>query len=219
MWTLQRPDGTWRWPIECKWPPSEIDEYYGVIMAALATGAAPGEYRQTPQAGQGLEKIRTYLRQNRAATPYQRALLLWTSRYLPDVLSETEKKNAIAQVLGLQRPDGGWSFAALGKWQRSDGKPQDTQTSDGYGTGFAIYVLRQAGVPADHAQLRKGVQWLKTHQRVSGRWFTRSANKDGKHFITNEGTAFALLALAACNEIGLTSPKKIGIDLKTNAVP
>ena len=80
------------WPIECKWPPSEIDEYYGVIMAALATGAVPGEYRQTPQAGQGLEKIRTYLRQNRAATPYQCALLLWTSRYLPDVLSETEKK-------------------------------------------------------------------------------------------------------------------------------
>ena len=116
-------------------------------MAALATGAAPGEYRQTPQAGQGLEKIRTYLRQNRAATPYQRALLLWTSRYLPDVLSETEKKNAIAQVLGLQRPDGGWSFASLGKWQRSDGKPQDTQTSDGYGTGFALYVLHRQAYP------------------------------------------------------------------------
>ena len=106
--------------------------------------------------------------------------------------------------MSLQRPDGGWAFASLGNWRRSDGKPQDTQTSDGYGTGFAVYVLRMAGLPAEHPQIQKGVDWLKTHQRASGRWYTRSASKDSKHYVTHEGTAFALMALAESQEIEKT---------------
>jgi squalene-hopene/tetraprenyl-beta-curcumene cyclase len=203
MWTLQRDDGTWPWPTNCKWPPSEIDEFYGVVTAALGVGMAPGAYRDTPQAKQGLDKIRGFLARNPPANAYQRAMLVWASQHVDGLLSEPDKdkKAAIEQLLSLQRPDGGWAFASLGNWQRSDGKPQDTQTSDGYGTGFVVYILRMAGLPAQHAQIQKGVQWLKTHQRASGRWYTRSANKDSKHFITNEGTAFALMALAACNEI------------------
>jgi squalene-hopene/tetraprenyl-beta-curcumene cyclase len=203
MWTLERGDGTWPWPTGCKWPPSEIDEFYGVAVAALAAGVAPGEYRQTPQAKQGLEKIRGFFSRNPPATTYQRGLLLWISRYLDGIMGEAQKKAAVDELLALQRPGGGWAFAALGSWQRSDGKPQDTRTSDGYGTGFAVYVLRMAGLPAQHPQIQKGVGWLKTHQRSSGRWYTRSANKDSKHLIANEGTAFALMALAACDEIGL----------------
>ena len=203
MWTLERDDGTWPWPIGCKWPPSEIDEFYGVAVAALAAGVVPGEYRQTPQAKQGLEKIRGFFSRNPPATAYQRGLLLWVSRYLDGIMGEAQKKAAVDELLTLQRPDGGWAFAALGNWQRSDGKPQDTRTSDGYGTGFVVYVLRMAGLPAQHPQIQKGIGWLKTHQRSSGRWYTRSANKDSKHLIANEGTAFALMALAACDELGL----------------
>ena len=70
------------------------------------------------------------------------------------------------------------------------------------GTGFAIYVLRQAGVPAEQPRIQKGIAWLKTHQRASGRWFTRSMWKDSKHYITHAGTAYGILALAACGEIG-----------------
>jgi len=102
----------------------------------------------------------------------------------------------VEEFLSLQRPDGGWAFASLGSWSRSDGKPQDTQTSDGYGTGFAVYVLRMAGWPAQHPQIQQAVRWLKTHQRASGRWYTRSARKDSKHYVTHEGTAFAVMALA-----------------------
>lgn len=206
MWTFQRDDGTWRWQIQCKWPPSEIDEHYGVTVAALALGMAPGEYRQTPQAKQGLEKIRQFLSKNPPATAHQRGMLLWVSRYLDGILSEAQKKAAVEELLSLQRPDGGWALASLGDWKRSDGKPQDTQTSDGYGTGFVIYVLRMAGLPAEDARLQRGIQWLKTHQRASGRWYTRSPNKDSKHFITYEGTAFAVMALAACGETGNTPP-------------
>jgi squalene-hopene/tetraprenyl-beta-curcumene cyclase len=63
-----------------------------------------------------------------------------------------------------------------------------------------IYVLRQAGVPALDPRIQKGIQWLKTHQRASGRWFTRSLWRDRRHYITHAGTAYAILALAACNE-------------------
>jgi hypothetical protein len=35
-------------------------------------------------------------------------------------------------------------------WERSDGKQQDLATSDGYGTGFVVFVLRQATVAKDN---------------------------------------------------------------------
>jgi squalene-hopene/tetraprenyl-beta-curcumene cyclase len=69
--------------------------------------------------------------------------------------------------------------------------------SDGYGTGFVLYVLRRAGAPADDAAIRRGVDWLKTHQRESGRWITRSLRKDGRHFLSHAGTAFAVMALTS----------------------
>jgi squalene-hopene/tetraprenyl-beta-curcumene cyclase len=46
--------------------------------------------------------------------------------------------------------------------------------------------------------IQRGVDWLRTNQRVSGRWFTRSLNTDRAHYITNAGTAFSVLALTSC---------------------
>ena len=37
-------------------------------------------------------------------------------------------------------------------------------------------------------------------QYASGRYFTQSLNTDKAHYISNAGTAFAVLALAACKE-------------------
>ena len=40
---------------------------------------------------------------------------------------------------------------------------------------MVAYVLRVAGgVPADDPAIRQAVQWIKTHQRQSGYWYTRS---------------------------------------------
>jgi squalene-hopene/tetraprenyl-beta-curcumene cyclase len=61
-----------------------------------------------------------------------------------------------------------------------------------------VYLLRQSGLKADHPAVKKGADWLKANQRISGRWFTRSLNTDRAHYITHAGTAFALLALASC---------------------
>ena len=63
-----------------------------------------------------------------------------------------------------------------------------------------IHLARRGAVPAADARLAKGVAWLKAQQRESGRWFARSLNEDGKHFLSHAGTAFALLALHACGE-------------------
>jgi squalene-hopene/tetraprenyl-beta-curcumene cyclase len=73
--------------------------------------------------------------------------------------------------------------------------------------GLVVYVLRQAGQEATAEPIRRGVTWLRTNQRASGHWFTRSLNRDGKHPISTTGTAFALLALRACGvSDALSSP-------------
>ena len=196
-WTLQREDGGFDW-LKCGWPPMESDDHFGATMAVIGVGAAPEDYAQTEKARTGLEKIRGYLKANPAPTMHHRAMVLWASSYVDGFLMPEERKAVIEELLELQQTDGGWALASLGDWKRDDGLEQDVKTSDGYGTGFVIYVLRRAGLPADDSRLQRGVAWLKANQRESGRWFTRSLNKDNKHFITHAGTAFALLALTSC---------------------
>jgi squalene-hopene/tetraprenyl-beta-curcumene cyclase len=196
MWAVQREDGGWSW-LKCGWPPMESDDHYGVTLAAIAVGVAPDNYVKCEAAQQGLEKIRKYLKNNPPPTLHHKAMLLWASSYLNGLIPEEKRKDYIEELLLLQKEDGGWALATLGDWKRSDGKEQDCETSDGYGTGVVIYTLRRAGISADSPEIQRGLKWLKTHQRESGRWFTRSLNKDSKHFISHAGTAMAVMALSA----------------------
>lgn len=199
MWSMQREDGGFDW-IKNGQPPSEIDDHYGVTMAAIGVGVAPDHYAETPAARTGLDKIREYFKNNPPANLHQRAMLLLASLHVGGIMTEAERGQLVQDLVALQKPDGGWALVTLGNWQRSDGKPQDMESSDGYGTGFAVYVLRRAGVPADELRIQNGIAWLKAHQRLSGRWFTRSPWKDQKHYLTHAGTAYAILALAVCGE-------------------
>jgi squalene-hopene/tetraprenyl-beta-curcumene cyclase len=202
IWELQREDGGWKW-LDDNEPPSEIEEHYGVTMAAIGVGMAPDNYSRTPAAKKGLDKIRQYLQNNPPANMHNRVMKLLASLVVNGIMTEAERKEVIARLLDLQKGDGGWNLATLGaNWKRADGTPQDYETSDGYGTGFAIYALRTAGIPADDPRIQKGVRWIKTHQRASGRWFTRSMDKDSRQYITHSGTAYAILALTACGETG-----------------
>ncbi len=200
MWMRQRADGAWDW-LKCSWPPLEYDDYFGAVLAAVGTGTAPDDYRRTDAARQGLDKLRAYLRKTQPPNLHHKAWLLWASMKVDGLLTAEERQGAIKELLAVQREDGGWSLPSLGDWQGFDKRENDPNApSDGYGTGLIVYVLRQAGVPAKDETLQRGVRWLRTNQRASGRWFTRSLNTDRAHYITNAGTAFAVLALTACAE-------------------
>ncbi|MBM3998373.1 MAG: squalene--hopene cyclase [Planctomycetes bacterium] len=198
MWTVQRGDGGFNW-LKCKWPPMESDDHFGATMAAIAVGAAPEDYSKTESARAGLARIKAYFVSEPAATVHHRAMLVWAGSYLPELVDGAARDATIDEIRSLQKEDGGWALATFGAWERSDGAAQDVASSDGYATGFAVYVLRQAGVPADAPEIQRGVAWLKANQRASGRWFTRSLFKDGNHFISHAGSAFAVMALAACD--------------------
>jgi len=202
MWDVQLKTGEWRW-LKCNWPPLEHDDYYGATVAALAVGYAPGDYAKTEKATAGLEKLKAYFQKTPPPDLHHAAMLLWASTKLPGLLTAEEQKKTVAALKAKQHKDGGWCLPSLGEYKRRDEKktPNDPNAeSDGYGTGFATFVLLQAGEKPTDPTITSAVKWLKSNQRESGRWYTRSLNNDKAHYITNAGTAFCVLALSEAGE-------------------
>lgn len=110
-----------------------------------------------------------------------------------------------------QRADGGWSIRTFAKpegWGEGNRAEQlraepdfDNPPTDGHMTGLAVLVLRDAGVAVVDLRIQAAINWLKSNQRESGRWWTRSLNNDTYHFITFSSTGYALLALAKCDAL------------------
>jgi squalene-hopene/tetraprenyl-beta-curcumene cyclase len=202
MWKLQRADGGWEW-LRYNNAPMEHDDYFGALQGALGAGHAGLDYQRSEPARTGLEKLRGYFKKTAAPDLHHRTMLLWAAQRVEGLMTTEEKQATVKQLLALQHPDGGWSLPSLGSWKRHNGKPNDPAApSDGYATGLVVFVLREAGMPASDEHLRRGAAWLRANQRVGGSWFTRSLNNDQHHFIAHAGTAFAVLALTACEESG-----------------
>ena len=198
LWTLQQKDGSWTWNKHLL-PPQEFDDYYGAVYAALGVGHAPEGYAQSESAKAGVARLHQYFKKNPAPNLHHKTMLLWASLKLDGLMTPAERDQTVKDLRALQRADGGWSLPSLGGWKRLNGEANDKNApSDGYATGLTIYVLRQAGLCMKNVSMQRGVAWLKTNQRASGRWFTRSVNADRAHYITNAGTAYAVMALHAC---------------------
>ena len=200
VWQVQHADGGFEW-ITCEWPPFENDHEFGATMAALAVSVAPEDYAQQPTAREGIARLKKYLAATTMPTLHHRAMLLWADTFMPGWLTDADRKRCLDELLSRQHEDGGWSSATLGDWKRADGSPQDTKTSDGYATGLVIYLARRANVPVSDPRLARGVSWLQSNQRESGRWFTRSLHKDNMHYLTHAGSNMAVMALDACNAL------------------
>ncbi|MCZ6779207.1 MAG: squalene--hopene cyclase [Acidobacteria bacterium] len=206
-WSMQNEDGYWTEWSKCNWPPYESDDHFGPSLLALAIGMAPESYARTETVLRGMARIRGYLASHPPAQIHHKAMLLWVSRYVEGIVAEVDRVAWVSELLDLQRQDGGWASGDLGQWRQLNGKPSDppvTVESDGYGTGFVVFVLRQAGVPAADPRIRRGVTWLRTHQRSDGQWWTQSLRNepDTDNFLTHTGTTFALKALDAADTLG-----------------
>lgn len=212
VFSVQNDRGAWNSPT-C-WPPYESDEYHKATVAAMAAATAPGWLAKVAAPGdestaRAVGRLREYLRTETPPHDYGRTLLLWAASRMEGLLTPARKAELVARLLRHQRADGGWSMrtlAAPAEWgggnraEKLEAEPDFADPpSDGHMTGLAIVVLREAGVPADDHRIRRGVAWLRSNQRASGRWWTRSLNTDSWHFITYSGTAFAMLALQMCD--------------------
>ncbi|HLJ50733.1 MAG TPA: hypothetical protein VKU01_32190 [Bryobacteraceae bacterium] len=208
MWALQvktgEDRGAWPW-LQFHNAPWEGDsQYLGAVLAAIAAAGAPASYSVKPD---NLAMLRDYLARGcKSQILLDQVMLLSAAAKLPGILNAAEQKAIVEEALGKQQPDGGFSLSSfVGDWKRHDKTPLDAR-SDGYATGVVVMALRQAGISADHPQLKKAIAWLRTNQdKTEGRWFAYSLNKErdlasdvGK-FMSDAATAYAVLALQSTN--------------------
>ncbi|HEY5315258.1 MAG TPA: hypothetical protein VIK18_22190 [Pirellulales bacterium] len=206
MLAIQRDDGTWG-AAAC-WPPYESDSYQPATVAAMALAAAPGwlENLQDKSLQAAVARLKKYLTTTEPPHDYGRVVLLWAGTRLPGIMDQAQQAKLVEMLLKHQRADGGWSirsFARPEQWGSGNraaklaAEPEFADPpSDGHMTGLALVVLAESGLPKTDKRVQSGLRWLKTHQRASGRWWTRSLNTDKYHFITFSGTAYPLLALS-----------------------
>jgi squalene-hopene/tetraprenyl-beta-curcumene cyclase len=207
MWALQKKTGpeagAWTWLNfhNAPWEGNE-SQYMGAVYAAIAVGIAPGNLASQSDTAPNVGLLEGYLQRDFGAQAlFNRLLVLWASGRLPGLLTAEQKAGLKDDLLSHQRPDGGWSLAAFGPWQRRDGTPVETR-SDGYATGLAVFALEQAGLSQTDPCLENGLAWLRRNQSAQGGyWASYSVNKNrdpetdiGK-FMTDAATSFAVLAL------------------------
>lgn len=196
----QQKDGGWKWVYGA--PKAYFRDYELTMFAALGIAVAPG-YADVEPGMSALEKIRDWKREHPPATPLAKGMTIWAAKHIDGWATEAQSLDAAFELLELQGEDGGWATENLiaGTKTFEDTEFNTGRSSDAFGTGFVIFQCRNAGLPADHALLAEGVDWLRANQRESGRWFRRSLNGREQNVLSNSATAFAVLALDSCGEI------------------
>jgi squalene-hopene/tetraprenyl-beta-curcumene cyclase len=221
LWETQRSDGMWDW-LDFGLEPFETTDgvYYGATLAALSVGS---HHQQATEAKAGRTKLRGYLQEKYATQSlFNRTWLLLAATRWPALLTKPQRQALLAELQERQQSDGGWALQSLGPWHWSKTTaPKAPGTldaallarSDGYATGLIVYTMRQAKVSASHPAVKRGLQWLRTHQQKVqieqsewSAWRAHSLNFDREHggdkgeawrrmFMSDSATAFAALAL------------------------
>ncbi len=90
-----------------------------------------------------------------------------------------------ARILELQRPSGQWSMKF---------EPEEKEVE--FQTGHSLWALHDAGIPADHPQVAKGLQYLLSRQQSFGGWLDPLQSFENFRTPFRE-TQMAVLALSA----------------------
>lgn len=212
VFQMQADDGSIR--VKDRWPPLDSSTYHGTAMLAMAVAEAPDWLTALDDKHllAKIEKLRRFLRDTPPKNDHERLLLLWASTSSRDLLPADHQARLAESIWRQQQEDGGWTIWTFATPETFGGgrkaktievqRDYTAPTSDGYQTGLAVVVLRDAGVAADDPRIQKAVKWLLSNQRESGRWWTRSLNSESRfHFISYSGTAYAALALAKCDAL------------------
>lgn len=181
------------WRPQSSRPPSEQSNFTPTYLALRALHTyGTAEQKERIQAREA--KVREWLVSAPVADTEDRVFRL--QAYRAAGVTDAQVSDAVADLVKLQREDGGWS-------QTSE------MQSDAYATGSVLFALLEAGkVPSSHAAVRRGVRYLLDTQQPDGSWHvvTRSRPiqayfetgfphaKD--QFVSMAGTCWATAALA-----------------------
>jgi squalene-hopene/tetraprenyl-beta-curcumene cyclase len=215
MLLRQFPDGSYVSHGEVEIPHITTD-FELSLQAARTFKSAPGWLESLTDADTlaRVAKLKSWLREAPPRNDFDRILRLQLAHYFPELVTAEQKNTALGILTTRQHSDGGWSvrdMSALKDWhfQISDtveklitGLPDAAQPeSDAYMTALAVVLLRQADVPASDPRVQRGLAWLKSQQRVTGRWWMQSLYRGNYQYITYIATAQALKAFALCDEL------------------
>jgi hypothetical protein len=89
------------------------------------------------------------------------------------------------RILSLQRPSGQWAM-----------KFEEKEPEVEFETGHALWALHAAGIPADHPQVKKGLDYLMARQQAFGGWMDPAQSYENFRTPFRE-TQMSVLALSA----------------------
>ena len=168
-----------------------------------------------------LQILRTYGSEERLKTTFEKARRYLNSsgvKNAPELASKAlglklaaapsnELETAVKALLAMQKADGGWSSFAGSR-------------SDAYATGFALYVLNQAGgVKTTEPAYQRGVRYLVRTQDEDGSWYVASTAMPANNYFdaafphgqsqysSFAATAWATMALLPAAEAPQTASK------------
>jgi hypothetical protein len=150
------------WTSHTSRPPSEASDFTANFLGLNALKSYAVE-AQRDRVASRRDQVRKWLIAAKPSETEDRVFRLW-GLCLADA-PELEIESAAKQLLGSQRPDGGWAQL-------------ESLESDPYATGTALVALHRAGgVQTDAETYLRGLNFLLTRQQDDGSWHVVSRSK------------------------------------------
>jgi ankyrin repeat protein len=160
------------WQRDGHWVTSDFRPPHSSSLFTATATAVRAIRLYMPEAS--VERARAWLLQNRPVSAEDAAFRLMGLAWAGG--SSGEIASAARDLFTLQKSNGGWA-------QLPDYEP------DAYSTGEALFALREAGLDASDAALRRGLRFLISTQAADGTWRVRTrmispAEVSPKYFTT-----------------------------------